>query len=81
MCKPTPRELAQIPQLCKCQLITGSYDGATNSCDCKSSNKCKLRVKMPHKLYLHPKIVDARNRNITEYENLQRLKNDHKDSP
>lgn len=61
---PTPREIAQA---CHCQLLTGSYKGATRSCGCFDKFMCVLDASQRANLKDHPEITAAFNRNWEEY--------------
>ncbi len=61
----SPRGVAQG---CRCQLLTGSCDGSTRSCDCPSPNHCKLTGSSRRELETHPKVVEAKERNMKEFE-------------
>ncbi len=50
-----------------CQLLTGSFDGASMSCDCLGSRTCKLLAIERKLLYDHPDVVKRRQENLDEY--------------
>ena len=60
----SPRRIAQG---CRCKLLTGSYSGATRSCECTRRKDCKLTLHEQEILESQPKIIDARKRNWREY--------------
>lgn len=64
----TNREIAQG---CRCQLLTGSYEGASKSCSCQNPSACKLSKSLRATLKSHPKILAAIKRNQKEYEALE----------
>ena len=51
----------------RCQLLTGSYEGATRSCGCESPSLCHLSDKDRSELNIHPKVVMAAARNLAEF--------------
>ncbi len=54
----------------RCQLLTGSYNGATRSCSCVHMNKCPFSKQSRDEYKDHPEIVKARERNFKEFQEL-----------
>ena len=52
---------------CRCQLLTGSYEGASRSCDCKSLSDCYISEEARKELAQHDKVKRAKARNWTEH--------------
>jgi hypothetical protein len=60
--------MGRILQVAKqCQLLTGSYSGATRSCNCPDPQSCRLTKLHRLKYNFHPDVVAAANRNLQEY--------------
>ncbi len=53
----------------RCQLLTGSYTGATRSCSCQQRSNCHLTALERFELQNHPKVLEALERNQIEFEN------------
>jgi len=51
----------------QCQLLTGSYEGATRSCPCKGPDKCMLSKKERVRLARDPKVIERRKENHDEF--------------
>lgn len=60
----TPRTIANAM---RCQLLTGSYDGALRSCDCLKASYCRLTKEERDDLESHPKVKEALERNYLDY--------------
>jgi len=50
-----------------CQLLTGSYRGATRSCSCHGSRDCFFAEKARETLIERPEIQERRKENLNEY--------------
>ena len=61
----------QLAMACRCQLLTGSYEGASRSCDCENPLGCQFSSSDREALQTHPKVIDAIKRNWLEYEDLE----------
>lgn len=60
--------MSRILQIAKqCQLLTGSYDGATRSCDCSNPQKCHLTEQQRLEHEQLPDVITARSRNLQEF--------------
>lgn len=60
--------MSRILQIAKqCQLLTGSYDGATRSCDCFHPQKCHLTEQQRLEHEQLPDVIAARSRNLQEF--------------
>ena len=51
----------------RCQLLTGSYSGATKSCDCSRPSDCHLTERQRCHFGAHPAVADDARRNLNEY--------------
>lgn len=63
----TPHEIAMAS---RCQMIVGSYEGATRTCSCVLQNECKLKDCCDEKmteLKSHPFVQKAIEKNKAEY--------------
>jgi hypothetical protein len=56
---------------CRCQLLTGSYNGATRSCDCVAPFACRLSLTERLKLADHPQVNAALLRNRAEFNSVR----------
>lgn len=59
------RKLAQV---CRCQLLIGSFEGSNFACDCSAPNYCKITKEIREQLKTHPKVLAAQQRNRAEYD-------------
>ena len=59
-----PRKLAIAR---RCQLLVGSYTGASRICDCISGTQCHLSPAERKTLRDHPDVVAAKERNLEEW--------------
>ena len=56
----------------RCQLLTGSYEGATHCCECFSTKQCALTETEMAQFRDHPKVLEAYHRNLKEYQELNK---------
>lgn len=56
-----------LAMACRCKLLTGSWDGATRSCECPSPDRCRVAEDARQLLYDDPKVAAARERNRQEF--------------
>ena len=73
-----PTDRLEVPQITprikacalRCQMLTGSYAGASRSCSCPSAADCKIPTELMPALRGDPAVVRAYERNRDEYGNL-----------
>ncbi len=66
--------LIEIAMACRCQILTGSYDGATRSCECKMAKDCAFTLEERQELRKHLRVIAAEERNSKELEKISESK-------
>lgn len=52
----------------RCQLLTGSYEGASRSCPCTSAGDCQLSQQQREEAKNDSTVIRAAERNLAEFE-------------
>ncbi len=61
----SPRKLAMA---CRCQLLTGSFAGRLNGCECDGPQNCKLGNRERTQLELHMKVIEAKEKALRVFQ-------------